>query len=135
MSSKKRTVSSGILNNIGTNFAVNAIITAENADPDDDRIVTVEVIDWTNPFPVQLPVASFNGPNGTPGDNGPIEIEESTAAIFFADVTPAFLYEVRITYHNTTEDFITNAFGTDFFFNNLEGFTVLHSEFKTIELD
>lgn len=68
-----------------------------NLDTDDDRKAKVQIISWNNNMPTDLPVISFNGPNFTEGNGGPINIQESTACSFIAFVTGVFAYEVRVT--------------------------------------
>lgn len=105
------------------------------SDADESRFVEVEVFDWTENVPVALSVEGFNGPNGIPVGGGTVKIQPSTACAFFADVSEAFVYEVRVTFHGTSEDVVVNTFGLNSNDTTIEGTTVLYKDFKHVDLD
>ncbi|MGW8426749.1 hypothetical protein ACWGJQ_14805 [Peribacillus simplex] len=126
--------SSGILNNF--NFQAFLVdVEVANLDPDDDRKASVKIFSWNNNIPTELQVLSFNGPNLTEGNGGPIKIKPMTACSFVAFVPGVFAYEVRVTLFETTEDVVVTSQGIEVSGNNVVGQTVLNNDFKTVELD
>lgn len=136
MSHKPKIVkSSGIIAN-GNLQAIIVDVEIVNLDPDDSRKVLVEVFNWSGQSPVALPVISFNGPNFIEGNGGPIKIKPNTVCGFIArlSVNNAFAYEVRVSFFDKSDDVVASSWGL----RNLEnvvGQTVLHENFKTVELD
>jgi hypothetical protein len=130
--------SSGLLANLNEE-TLQILINIANLNKDDKRRVKVEVFDWTLNKPVELPVFSFNGPNLTPGNGGPIKIKGRTAAVFatdFLDDMIILIYEVRVTFFDSDENVLVTSNGLSIINGgNVPGQTVLDADFRTLDLD
>ncbi|MEC1525529.1 hypothetical protein P9D43_26370 [Neobacillus niacini] len=72
--------SSGLLVNLNEE-TLQILINVANLNKEGSRRVKVEVFDWTFNIPIEVPITSFNGPEITPGDGGPITIHAQTGAV------------------------------------------------------
>lgn len=130
--------SSGLLANLSLE-TLQILINIANLNKNGARRVKVEVFDWTFNEPIEVPVSSFNGPENTPGDGGPIEIKENTAAVFstgLLDNMIILIYEVRVTFFDCDDNVLVTSNGLSINNSgNVPGQTVLDADFRTLDLD
>jgi len=130
--------SSGLLGNLSLE-TLQILINIANLNKNGARRVKVEVFDWTFNEPIEVPVSSFNGPENTPGDGGPIEIKENTAAVFstgLLDNMIILIYEVRVTFFDCDDNVLVTSNGLSINNSgNVTGQTVLDADFRTLDLD
>lgn len=132
----RKVKSSGLLLNLNEE-TLQIVINIANLNKKDARRVKVVVFDWTSNIPIEVPITSFNGQETTPGDGGPINIKEKTAAVFFTDFLDAkiiLVYEVRVKFFDSDENVLVTSNGiSKINGGNVPGQTVLDADFRTLD--